>query len=108
MSSLINKAKDAMSGSGSSSGAGQPAGQKEDYVDKGLDAGEKKFGMHQSRETNEKITDTGRGLYEKQTGKKVSDKVHINSPFIHQYEDSGLTMCTDQQLGAKSFIHATQ
>lgn len=82
MSSLINKAKDAMSGSGSSSGAGQPAagGQKEDYVDKGLAAGEKKFGMPQNREANEKVTDAGRGLYEKQTGKKVSDKVCANFP----------------------------
>lgn len=91
MSSLINKAKDAMSGSGSSSGAGQPAGQKEDYVDKGLDAGEKKFGMPQNRAANEKITDAGRGMYEKQTGKQVSDKVCVDSPHVNQREDSGLT-----------------
>lgn len=77
MSDLLNKAKGALSGSGSSSGGQQPAGdgQKEDYVDKGLDGAEKKFGFQQSRETNEKITDAGRGLYEKQTGNKVSDKV---------------------------------
>lgn len=80
-----------MSGSGSSSGAGQPAGQKEDYVDKGLDAGEKKFGMPQNRAANEKITDAGRGMYEKQTGKNVSDKVCVDSPHVNQREDSGLT-----------------
>lgn len=73
MSDLLNKAKGALGGSGSSS---QPAGgQKEDYGDKALDMGEKKMGMSQNRETNEKITDAGRGMYEKSTGKQVSDKV---------------------------------
>lgn len=84
MSSFLNKAKDAMSGAGgSSSNTGNTApadGQKEDYVDKGLDGVEKKFGFSQSRETNEKITDAGRGLYEKQTGSKVSDKVCLCLP----------------------------
>lgn len=80
MSSLINKAKDAMSGSGSGSGSAPAGGQKEDYVDKGLAGVEKKTGFSQSRETNEKVTDAGRGLYEKQTGKKVSDKVYFLPP----------------------------
>jgi hypothetical protein len=37
----------------------------------GLDAAEKQFGFSQSRETNEKITDGARGLYEKFSGSKV-------------------------------------
>lgn len=75
---FLNKAKEALGKSSSSSSGTQPQGgdgQKEDYVDKGLDAVQKKFGMQQSRETNERITDGARGLYEKQTGSKVSDKV---------------------------------
>lgn len=74
---FLKKAQGAMGGSGSSSSSNQQAGagQKEDYVDKGLDAVEKKFGFSQSRETNEKITDSAREFYEKQTGNKVSDKV---------------------------------
>jgi len=48
---------------------------QEDYLDKGLDAVEKKLGHTQSRETNEKITDAARGLFEKATGKKVDPKV---------------------------------
>jgi len=47
---------------------------QEDYGDKGLDAAEKKFGYTQSRETNEKITDGARGLFEKVTGKHVDSK----------------------------------
>lgn len=84
MSSLINKAKDVMGGSSSS---GQPAagGQKEDYGDKGLDAVEKKMGMSQNRETNEKITDAGRGLYEKQSGKPVNPKVCFLASCVRWY-----------------------
>ncbi|KAF1984540.1 hypothetical protein K402DRAFT_395559 [Aulographum hederae CBS 113979] len=62
------------SNTGGSSSTGNNAG-KEDYVDKGLDALEKKTGYSQSRETNEKMTDGARDLYEKQTGSKVSDKI---------------------------------
>jgi len=61
-------------GGASNTNAGA-AGQKEDYVDKALDAGEKKFGMKSDRNMNEKITDGARGLFEKATGKKVPDKV---------------------------------
>lgn len=76
MSGLMDKAKEAMGKSGSSSGgAAQGGAGKEDYADKGLDQIEKRAGMSQSRETNEKITDAGRGMYEKSTGSKVSDKV---------------------------------
>ncbi|KZF24693.1 hypothetical protein L228DRAFT_267005 [Xylona heveae TC161] len=50
--------------------------QQEDYVDKGLDAVEKKYGHGQTldRSTNEKITDGARGVFEKFTGKKVPEK----------------------------------
>ncbi|KAL1301640.1 hypothetical protein AAFC00_005863 [Neodothiora populina] len=58
-------------------GQGNSAGQ-EDYLDKGLDAVEKKYGGKDPsamRSTNEKITDKARGLFEKATGKNVPDKV---------------------------------
>lgn len=77
MSGLLNKAKDAMGKSGSSTGGQTGGAGKEDYADKGLDQIEKRAGMTQSRETNEKITDAGRGMYEKSTGSKVSDKVNL-------------------------------
>ncbi|KAF2764291.1 hypothetical protein EJ03DRAFT_355890 [Teratosphaeria nubilosa] len=62
--------------------AGGAAGQ-EDYMDKGLDAVEKKVGTstgHQMdpnkmRSTNEKITDKARNMFEKATGANVPDKV---------------------------------
>ncbi|KAI9678403.1 MAG: hypothetical protein M1829_002001 [Trizodia sp. TS-e1964] len=44
-------------------------------VELALEAAEKKMGMKQSRETNEKITDFLRTCYEKVTGKKVSAKI---------------------------------
>lgn len=40
----------------------------------GLDFAEKKAGIKQDRNLNEKITDGARGLFEKATGKKVPDK----------------------------------
>jgi len=53
----------------------------EDYVDKGLDAVEKKFGGQyglgdsaKNRSVNEKITDGARNLFEKATGKNVPEK----------------------------------
>ncbi|KAJ4348207.1 uncharacterized protein N0V89_009579 [Didymosphaeria variabile] len=55
------------------------AGQK-DYLDKGLDAAEKKFGgswgqnTEKNRGVNEKITDGARNMFEKATGKNVPDK----------------------------------
>ncbi|KAL8786300.1 MAG: hypothetical protein Q9195_008260 [Heterodermia aff. obscurata] len=56
------------------------AGQQEDYLDKGLDAVEKKFGQGKidpakERSLNEKITDKATGLFEKATGKDVPDKI---------------------------------
>ncbi|KAF2444034.1 hypothetical protein P171DRAFT_361113, partial [Karstenula rhodostoma CBS 690.94] len=56
------------------------AGNK-DYLDKGLDAAEKKFGgsmganPDKNRGVNEKITDGARNMFEKATGKNVPDKV---------------------------------
>ncbi|KAK3207453.1 hypothetical protein GRF29_103g1022391 [Pseudopithomyces chartarum] len=55
--------------------------QKEDYLDKGLDAAEKKFGgswgqdTQKNRGVNEKITDGARNMFEKATGKNVPDKI---------------------------------
>lgn len=62
-------------GNASTGGQGQ-----EDYLDKGLDAAEKKFGggkidPEQKRGLNEKITDKARGMFEKATGKDVPDKI---------------------------------
>ncbi|KAF2166183.1 hypothetical protein M409DRAFT_23372 [Zasmidium cellare ATCC 36951] len=58
-------------------------GQKEDFLDKAVDAVEKKAGQASGhnvdpakyREKNEKFTDKLRGFFEKKTGKKVPDKV---------------------------------
>ena len=78
MSGLFNKAKEALSKSGSNTGntSTQTTGAgNEDYVDKGFAAIQKQTGFKQSRETNEKITDAGRSAYEKATGSKVDSKV---------------------------------
>ncbi|TKA62449.1 hypothetical protein B0A49_07529 [Cryomyces minteri] len=57
------------------------AGQKDDYLDKGFAAAQKKFhipGMPtdptKKRAMNEKITDGARSMFEKFTGKKVPAK----------------------------------
>ncbi|KZZ94278.1 hypothetical protein AAL_05245 [Moelleriella libera RCEF 2490] len=53
-------------------------GQKEDYVDKARTAfsmGVKKSGHNIDRNTQEKITDSGRGAYESVTGKQVNPKI---------------------------------
>ncbi|KAJ7736689.1 hypothetical protein B0H16DRAFT_1573545 [Mycena metata] len=52
------------------------SGGGEDYLDKALDFGEKKFGggREVGRGTNEKITDGLRSGFEKLTGKDVPDK----------------------------------
>ena len=48
--------------------AQQPAGQKTDYVDKAFDFVSKKAGHDMAPQTDEKITDGGRGVFEKLTG----------------------------------------
>ncbi|KAH9819890.1 N amino acid transport system protein, partial [Teratosphaeria destructans] len=63
--------------------ASRRAAGQEDYVDKGLDAVEKKVGTstghevdpNKMRSTNEKITDKARGMFEKATGKSVPEKM---------------------------------
>ncbi|KAJ5861896.1 uncharacterized protein N7529_009206 [Penicillium soppii] len=74
LASKLSGNKSSSSNSGSNSAGGQ-----EDYVDKGLDSLERKFGggkvdPAKMRSTNEKITDTGREQFEKATGKKVPEK----------------------------------
>ncbi|EDU49359.1 hypothetical protein Ptr902_10137 [Pyrenophora tritici-repentis] len=65
----------------SMSGVQQGQGQREDYLDKGLDAAEKKWGgsagqnTEKNRGVNEKITDSASSMFEKATGKDVPDKV---------------------------------
>jgi len=56
------------------------SGQNEDYLDKGLDYAEKKFGQgkvdpNKMRSTNEKITDYARNMFQKVTGKDVPKNV---------------------------------
>ncbi|KAF7117322.1 hypothetical protein CNMCM5793_006071 [Aspergillus hiratsukae] len=58
---------------------GQPQGQQQDYVDRGLDSLEQRFGggkidSTKMRSTNEKITDGAREQFEKVTGYKVPGK----------------------------------
>ncbi|KAF8161931.1 hypothetical protein K438DRAFT_1731379 [Mycena galopus ATCC 62051] len=80
MSGLLEKGKEFLNNSGSSNtDAGNTnyastQGNQEDYVDKGLDAFEKKEGMTENRATNEKITDGARNLFEKATGRDVPSK----------------------------------
>ncbi|KAI9680883.1 MAG: hypothetical protein M1817_004323 [Caeruleum heppii] len=53
---------------------GQPAGAKPDYLDKGLESVQKKYGgqyfkdPNKTRSFNEKLTDKARGMFEKATG----------------------------------------
>ncbi|KAF4773109.1 hypothetical protein CPAR01_14218 [Colletotrichum paranaense] len=70
----MDKLKNLASGS-SGNTAAAPGQQKQDPVDKIFDAGSKKAGHDFSPSTDEKITDAGRGIYEKVTGKKVNPKI---------------------------------
>jgi len=81
MTSIPENASQASIGNNTSTtGAQQGQGQGEDYLDKGLDAAEKKWGgsagqdTEKNRGVNEKITDGARNLFEKATGKDVPDK----------------------------------
>ncbi|RDW84831.1 hypothetical protein BP6252_02421 [Coleophoma cylindrospora] len=77
---FLNKAKQMAGGTGNNTAttnnnaAGGAANTNEDYGDKGLDFLEKKTGHTMGRDTNEKITDGARNLYEKATGSKVDPK----------------------------------
>ncbi|KAE8153120.1 hypothetical protein BDV25DRAFT_137192 [Aspergillus avenaceus] len=61
--------------------SGSSSSGDKDYLDKGLDSLENKFGggkidpnSDKVRQTNEKITDTAREKFEGATGKKVPEK----------------------------------
>ncbi|KAJ4861756.1 hypothetical protein T069G_02710 [Trichoderma breve] len=75
---FVNKAmgKEERSTQGTAPAAPQAGGQaqKEDYVDKAFSMGAKKSGHNMDRNTQEKITDAGRNMYEKVTGNKVDPK----------------------------------
>ncbi|RDW78315.1 hypothetical protein BP5796_06167 [Coleophoma crateriformis] len=78
---FLNKAKQMAGGTGNNTAAtnnnaagGAANNTNTDYGDKGLDFVEKKTGHTMGRDTNEKITDGARGLYEKATGSKVNPK----------------------------------
>lgn len=69
---------DQQAAQGAQQGSNQSGGQ-EDYLDKGVDFAEKKFGQgkidpQKERGMNEKVTDGARGMFEKVTGKHIPDK----------------------------------
>ncbi|KAH6682697.1 hypothetical protein B0J14DRAFT_130680 [Halenospora varia] len=66
--------QEAATGGQQTTQGGNAASSNLDYGDKGLDFIEKKTGHTMGRDTNEKITDGARGLYEKATGKTVDPK----------------------------------
>lgn len=51
-----------------------PTVAKEDYLDKAFMKGARTLGFNLSREDSEKMTDKGRGFFEKKTGKKFNSK----------------------------------
>ncbi|ROT38426.1 hypothetical protein SODALDRAFT_332995 [Sodiomyces alkalinus F11] len=57
-----------------SSSQSAQSGQKEDYGDKAFSAASQKTGQNIDRDTQEKMTDTGRDMFEKGTGKNVPEK----------------------------------
>ncbi|KAJ6534491.1 hypothetical protein DFH09DRAFT_1325382 [Mycena vulgaris] len=77
MSGLLDKGKEFLSSNSGSSGNTSTQGNQgsEDYLDKGLDAVEKKEGIPDNRATNEKITDGARSAFESVTGNNVSSKI---------------------------------
>ncbi|KAJ5459535.1 uncharacterized protein N7458_001087 [Penicillium daleae] len=79
LSGLASKLGGGSSSSSSSKTDSNQAAGNEDYLDKGLDSAERKFGggkvdPAKMRSTNEKITDGAREQFEKMTGKNVPDK----------------------------------
>lgn len=83
----MNQLKTFMNKDKKPAAGGAPGGQKDDYGDKGtprhvvecctiysltndiaLTMAQKKMGMQSNKQTNEKITDGARGLFEKVTG----------------------------------------
>ncbi|KAG5983958.1 hypothetical protein E4U55_006568 [Claviceps digitariae] len=76
---FVKKAAEGMKGNsapaGDAAAQGQGQGEKQDYVDKAFGMGAKKSGHNIDANTQEKITDAGRSLYEKATGSKVNPKI---------------------------------
>ncbi|PNP40823.1 hypothetical protein TGAM01_v202613 [Trichoderma gamsii] len=71
-----NQGQPAAQGAAAPGAAPQAGGvQKDDYVDKAFGMGSKKAGYNMNRNTQEKITDAGRSMYEKVTGKHVDPKI---------------------------------
>lgn len=77
----LKKAAEKVTGGGNANSqvhtqqAGQPAAAGgQDYGDKAFAAGVKKSGYNINPSTQEKMTDAGRGAFEKATGKNVPDK----------------------------------
>ncbi|GKT66351.1 hypothetical protein ColTof3_13690 [Colletotrichum tofieldiae] len=64
----MDQLKNLAGGSKGTHSAGAAGQQKQDPVDKVFDFGSKKAGHDFAPGTDEKITDAGRGLYEKVTG----------------------------------------
>ncbi|KAJ6463610.1 hypothetical protein C8R47DRAFT_1225098 [Mycena vitilis] len=77
MSGLINEGKELMGNNSGNDNTMSTQGNQggEDYVDKGLDAVEKKEGLPDNRAVNEKITDGARNEFENVTGDDVSSKI---------------------------------
>ncbi|KAM0525654.1 hypothetical protein ACHAPE_000364 [Trichoderma viride] len=70
-----NQGQPAAQGAAAPGAAPQAGVQKDDYVDKAFGMGSKKAGYNMNRNTQEKITDAGRNMYEKVTGKQVNPKI---------------------------------
>ncbi|PYI35019.1 hypothetical protein BP00DRAFT_454244 [Aspergillus indologenus CBS 114.80] len=66
-----------LGGSHGSSGGSSNNNNQEDYVDKGVDNIESRFGAdpQKLRSTNEKATDFARNKFESSTGRNVPDKI---------------------------------
>jgi len=62
-------------GAGANANAANAGATKEDPVDKAFDFVSQKAGKPVNRSTGEKITDAGRKVFEKVTGKPVNPKI---------------------------------
>ncbi|KAH6984534.1 hypothetical protein BGZ61DRAFT_534977 [Ilyonectria robusta] len=68
---FLKKAASSVSGEKKQEKTNEP---QQDYVDKAFGMAAKKSGHNVDANTAEKITDAGRGMFEKLTGKKVDPK----------------------------------
>ena len=67
-----------MNNEASSSANPAPPGQKQDPLDKAIAFVCKKLGIKLSADKQEKYSDQARTMYEKKSGKKVSNKINVN------------------------------